>query len=213
MKPFQGVLVRTTIHEKASPIATASAVPPPQAISMFTAHARTLGLPRTVKKLASDRSKTPNPSTPGLVLVSAPGATSPPDRGRETAARPAYAPDQPAGDDANCGTLHPARPTRQLQRSLRVTRFLGLGACRPDGASCCSSLIRTIKGGALAPRLMANFHGTAATKRRRCGFHPCAAGLRRPRYLARFARLPRIASASTVCGSKSGSSHSIMPSW
>ncbi len=72
MKPFQGVLVRTTIHEKASPIATASAVPPPQAISVLASASRTLGLPRTVKKLASDRSKTPNPSTTGLVLVSAP---------------------------------------------------------------------------------------------------------------------------------------------
>src|SRR6516165_7343579 len=55
-KPLHGVLVRTTIQEKASPITTASAVPPVQAIS----------------ELASQRSNTPNPSTTGLVLVSAP---------------------------------------------------------------------------------------------------------------------------------------------
>ena len=35
MKRLHGVLVRTTIHEKVSPIASASAVPPPQAISEF----------------------------------------------------------------------------------------------------------------------------------------------------------------------------------
>ncbi len=35
MKSFHGVLVRTTIHEKVSPIATANAVPPPQAISVL----------------------------------------------------------------------------------------------------------------------------------------------------------------------------------
>ncbi len=33
MKPLNGVSVRTTTHEKVSPMMTASAVPPPQAIS------------------------------------------------------------------------------------------------------------------------------------------------------------------------------------
>src|SRR3979490_3247473 len=66
MKPFHGVLVRTTIHENASPIATASAVPPAHAISELASAKRPLGLPRTAMKLPSDRSKTPNPSTPGL---------------------------------------------------------------------------------------------------------------------------------------------------
>src|SRR5947209_13379639 len=72
MKPFAGVSVRTTIQEKASPISTASAVPPPQAISEFNSAASTLGLPSTRTKFASDRSNTPNPSTTGLVSVSAP---------------------------------------------------------------------------------------------------------------------------------------------
>src|SRR2546423_11717392 len=71
-KPRHGVFVRTTIQEKVSPITTASAVPPVQAISEFANAPWTLGLPRTVTKLASERSNTPNPSTTGLVLVSAP---------------------------------------------------------------------------------------------------------------------------------------------
>src|SRR2546421_3606361 len=71
-KPRHGVLVRTTIQEKASPITTASAVPPAQAISEFADARWTLGLARTRTKLVSDRSNTPNPSTTGLVLVSAP---------------------------------------------------------------------------------------------------------------------------------------------
>src|SRR5215470_17043433 len=37
--------------------------------------------------------------------------------------------------------------------------------------------------------------------------------LRRPRYRPRFARFARMAASSTALGSKSGSSHSIMPSW
>jgi aryl-alcohol dehydrogenase-like predicted oxidoreductase len=37
--------------------------------------------------------------------------------------------------------------------------------------------------------------------------------LRQPRYRPRFARFARMAASSTVLGSKSGSSHSIMPSW
>ena len=54
---------------------TAKAVPPAQAISELAGARWTLGLPRTVTKLASDRSKTPNPSTTGLVLVSAPSSS------------------------------------------------------------------------------------------------------------------------------------------
>src|SRR5262249_32016222 len=72
MKRLHGVLVRTTIQENASPIATASAVPPAQVMSELASASRTLGLPSTLTKLASDRSKTPKPSTTGLVLVSAP---------------------------------------------------------------------------------------------------------------------------------------------
>ena len=52
MKPLQGVLVRTTTHEKVSPMTTASAVPPAQAISELASAACTLGLPSTVTKLA-----------------------------------------------------------------------------------------------------------------------------------------------------------------
>ena len=52
MKRLQGVLVRTTTHEKVSPITTASAVPPAQAISELASARWTFGLPRTVMKLA-----------------------------------------------------------------------------------------------------------------------------------------------------------------
>ena len=75
MKPLHGVLVRTTTQENVSPITTASAVPPPQAISELASARWTFGLPRTVMKFVSDRSKTPNPSTTGLVLVSAPSSS------------------------------------------------------------------------------------------------------------------------------------------
>src|SRR5262245_66306398 len=71
-KPRHGVLVRTTIQENVSPMMTASAVPPVQAINELASARCTLGLARTVRKLASDRSNTPKPSTTGLVLVSAP---------------------------------------------------------------------------------------------------------------------------------------------
>src|SRR6476661_11195661 len=69
MKRLHGVLVRTTTHEKVSPMTTASAVPPAQAISELASARCTFGLARTVTKLASDRLKTPKPSTTGLVLV------------------------------------------------------------------------------------------------------------------------------------------------
>src|SRR5215216_286022 len=72
MKRLHGVLVRTTTQENVSPMITASAVPPPQAISELASARWTLGLARTVMKLASERSSTPKPSTTGLVLVSAP---------------------------------------------------------------------------------------------------------------------------------------------
>src|SRR5262245_7382210 len=75
MKPLQGVLVRTTTQEKVKPMTTASAVPPPQATSELTSAACTLGLARTLAKFASEISKTPKPSTTGLVLVSAPSSS------------------------------------------------------------------------------------------------------------------------------------------
>ena len=75
MKPLQGVLVRTTTHEKVRPMTTASAVPPPQAISELASARWTLGLATTVAKFASEMSKTANPSTTGLVLVSAPSSS------------------------------------------------------------------------------------------------------------------------------------------
>ena len=52
MKPLQGVLVRTTTQEKVRPMTTASAVPPPQAISELASARWTLGLARTVTKFA-----------------------------------------------------------------------------------------------------------------------------------------------------------------
>ena len=75
MKPLQGVLVRTTTHEKVRPMTTASAVPPPQAISELASATWTLGLPSTVMKFANERLNTPKPSTTGLVLVSAPSSS------------------------------------------------------------------------------------------------------------------------------------------
>ncbi len=72
MKRLHGVLVRTTIHEKVSPMASASAVPPPQQISEFASAAWTLGLARTVRKLSSEGCRPARPSTTGLESVSAP---------------------------------------------------------------------------------------------------------------------------------------------
>src|SRR5438552_982366 len=46
-KPRHGVLVRTTIQENVSPIMTARAVPPVQAIGELASARCTLGLPRT----------------------------------------------------------------------------------------------------------------------------------------------------------------------
>ena len=50
MKRLHGVSVRTTTQENVSPMTTASAVPPPQAISELASARWTLGLPRTVMK-------------------------------------------------------------------------------------------------------------------------------------------------------------------
>jgi hypothetical protein len=54
---------------------TASAVPPPQTMSEFRSAACSLGLATTAVKLASEILKTPNPSTTGLVSVSAPSSS------------------------------------------------------------------------------------------------------------------------------------------
>src|ERR1700710_1717589 len=72
MKPLNGVLVRTTIQENASPITTAISVPPPQAINVLTSASATFGLTSTVRKLVIDRWLRLKPSTTGLVSVSAP---------------------------------------------------------------------------------------------------------------------------------------------
>ena len=72
MKPLNGVLVRTTIQENASPITTAIKVPPPQAISEFASASMTFGLVSTVTKLSSDGCRPASPSTTGLESVSAP---------------------------------------------------------------------------------------------------------------------------------------------
>src|SRR6185312_283524 len=72
INPFQGVLVRTTTQANESPIATATMVPPPQAISEFVSALATFGLAATTRKLAMDKSARRYPSTTGLVVVSAP---------------------------------------------------------------------------------------------------------------------------------------------
>src|SRR5665213_1305668 len=75
MKPLNGVLVRTTIQENNSPITTAIAVPPAQAISVLNNASATLGLASTTRKLAIDRWRRLKPSTTGLVSVSAPNSS------------------------------------------------------------------------------------------------------------------------------------------
>src|SRR3954471_13478612 len=74
MNPLNGVLVRTTIQENASPITTAIRVPPPQAISVLISASATLGLASTTRKLATDRWRRLKPSTTGLVSVKAPSS-------------------------------------------------------------------------------------------------------------------------------------------
>ncbi|MCS3579412.1 hypothetical protein M2208_003174 [Bradyrhizobium elkanii] len=77
MKPLNGVLVRTTIQENRSPIATAITVPPPQAISVLSSASATFGLASTARKLAIDKwlRLRRMPSTTGLVSVSAPSSS------------------------------------------------------------------------------------------------------------------------------------------
>src|SRR5215468_5940828 len=75
MKPRNGVLVRTTIQENRRPITTAIAVPPAQAISVFASASATFGLVSTVRKLPTERRLRSNPSTTGLVSVSAPSSS------------------------------------------------------------------------------------------------------------------------------------------
>src|ERR1700709_723013 len=75
MKPLNGVLVRTTIQENASPITTAIRVPPPQAISVLNSASATFGLTSTARKLAIDRWLRLKPSTTGLVSVKAPSSS------------------------------------------------------------------------------------------------------------------------------------------
>src|ERR1700722_14611899 len=72
IKPLAGVLVRTTIQENASPITTATRVPPPQAISVLNSASATFGLTSTARKFVTDRWRRLKPSTTGLVSVSAP---------------------------------------------------------------------------------------------------------------------------------------------
>src|SRR3984893_15856208 len=74
IRPLNGVLVRTTIQENASPITTAINVPPPQAISVLNNASATLGLASTVRKLAIERWLRLKPSTTGLVSVRAPSS-------------------------------------------------------------------------------------------------------------------------------------------
>ncbi len=77
MKRLAGVLVRTTIHEKASPIATASTVPPPHAARALKKARWTFSLPSTSTKwkCLTDGLKLPNPSTTGLESLNAPNTS------------------------------------------------------------------------------------------------------------------------------------------
>src|SRR5471030_164925 len=75
MKPLNGVLVRTTIQENASPITTAIRVPPPQATSVLNSASATFGLTSTARKLVTERWFRLKPSTTGLVSVSAPNSS------------------------------------------------------------------------------------------------------------------------------------------
>ncbi len=69
---LHGVLVRTTIQAKPSPMTTAIAVPPPQTTSVLTSAKCTFGLARTSMKWSSETAERLNPSTTGLVPDSAP---------------------------------------------------------------------------------------------------------------------------------------------
>jgi hypothetical protein len=77
IRPFQGVFVRTTTHEKVSPISTASAVPPVQTTSELISARWTLGLARTAVKFPTERLNELNPSMTGLASVRAPSSKTP----------------------------------------------------------------------------------------------------------------------------------------
>src|SRR5260370_695738 len=74
IKPLNAVLVRTTIQENNSPIATAIKVPPLQATRVLNSASATFGFVSTVRKLAIERWLSLSPSTTGLVSVSAPNS-------------------------------------------------------------------------------------------------------------------------------------------
>ena len=75
IKPLNGVLVRTTIQENSNPIATAIAVPPPQAIKVLRSASATFGFASTTRKFAIERWLRLMPSTTGLVSVNAPSSS------------------------------------------------------------------------------------------------------------------------------------------
>ena len=75
MKRLAGVLVRTTIQEKASPMITASTVPPPQAASALRKARWTFSLPSTSRKCFGDGWKAAKPSTTGFESLSAPNTS------------------------------------------------------------------------------------------------------------------------------------------
>ena len=75
MKPLNGVLVRTTIHEKARPITTARMVPPPHAASALKKARWTFSLPSTSRKCLADGLNLPKPSITGLESLSAPNTS------------------------------------------------------------------------------------------------------------------------------------------
>ena len=72
MNRRNGVLVRTTIHEKKSPIRTASTVPPPQATRALKKARWTFSFFSTSLKWVRAGRKVPKPSTTGLESLSAP---------------------------------------------------------------------------------------------------------------------------------------------
>src|SRR5476649_564106 len=74
IKPLNGVLVRTTIQENASPITTAIRVPPPHATSVLNSASATFGLASTVRKFVIERWLRLKSSTTGLVSVRAPSS-------------------------------------------------------------------------------------------------------------------------------------------
>src|SRR5258707_12241194 len=72
IKPLNGVLGRTTIQENNSPIATAIAGPPPQAIRGLRRASATFGFPSTRRKFAIERWVGLVPSPPRVGARTAP---------------------------------------------------------------------------------------------------------------------------------------------